>query len=987
VILRFDILLKVGYFSENYSALCYPLAEADKPGLRKAQVGAVFAIGSHFTVRDHPAIIVMPTGSGKTAVLMLAPYIRRAKRVLVITTSRLVRNQIAQDFGNLKTLKEMKVLSTDLEPPKVHELKSQITSVGDWESLRKFDVVVTTPRCVSPAIPGVPPPPDDLFDMLLVDEAHHAPAKTWRAVLGAFAKTERVLFTATPYRRDGREIRGRMIYTYPLKAAYEDKIFGQIKFVPVDVGSKENSDVAIAKAAEKVFKDDQKMKLRHCVMVRTDGKNRADQLAIIYDKHTSLKLRVVHSGLSYRTVEKTIQQLKAGQLHGVICVDMMSEGFDFPHLKIAAIHAPHKSIAVTLQFIGRFARTNASDIGEAKFVAVPAEIGGEIGRLYEQNAVWQELVLKISGEKLFVEETVREAIESFEPPQITDATTAELSLYALWPFKHVKIYHVPDYAVDISVDVTLPKPFDVVHHRVSPEHSTSVIIANEQQRPKWTDLELFNRSEYDLFVVFWDAKSKLLFINASRRSDALYEVIAKRYTLGQHKILSLHRINRVLRGIDNPDFFNVGMRNRILNSNTESYRIITGKKAHRSVQRSDGRLFHRGHIFGKGADGDKSVTIGYSSASKVWSNENTQIPELVEWCRTLAKRIVDDKPMPEVAGLEHLAIADEITELPDNVIAATWDESAFKQHIAVAYRKSNGKPVRCELTDLDLVIDHPNCDKSKVRVIVRGDDLEYLLDFSLKKTRYFELADPAHPEVTIIRGQAESSLLEYMNNNLLSFFCADFSVLHANTLLKNHDDDFTPFDAARIETIPWGTFKVDIETECWTKQKKKKKGWACIHEHMLAHVNTPEHDVIVYDHGSGEIADVVTFSKKDGKLYVRLFHCKGSGDRAPGDRVGDVYEVCGQVVKSIIWVERSDALCKAIKKRIKDGSEIIKGTEQELETLLEFGLLSGLRYQIVLVQPGITKAGLTPKIANIIAAADDYVRRGGGELIHLVTSP
>lgn len=38
----------------------------------------------------------------------------------------------------------------------------------------------------------------------------------------------------------------------------------------------------------------------------------------------------------------------------------MGEGFDFPFLKIAAIHAPHQSLAVTLQFIGRFARTRYS---------------------------------------------------------------------------------------------------------------------------------------------------------------------------------------------------------------------------------------------------------------------------------------------------------------------------------------------------------------------------------------------------------------------------------------------------------------------------------------------------------------------------------------------------------------------------------------------------------------------------------------------------
>ena len=52
---------------------------------------------------------------------------------------------------------------------------------------------------------------------------------------------------------------------------------------------------------------------------------------------------------------------------------MLGEGYDFPNLKIAAVHATHKSLASTLQFIGRFARTNAEKIGKAKFIAVNDE--------------------------------------------------------------------------------------------------------------------------------------------------------------------------------------------------------------------------------------------------------------------------------------------------------------------------------------------------------------------------------------------------------------------------------------------------------------------------------------------------------------------------------------------------------------------------------------------------------------------------------------
>lgn len=55
----------------------------------------------------------MPTGSGKTAVLIISAFLLRAKRVLVVTPSRLVREQIATKFRNLTLLKNIGVISRD----------------------------------------------------------------------------------------------------------------------------------------------------------------------------------------------------------------------------------------------------------------------------------------------------------------------------------------------------------------------------------------------------------------------------------------------------------------------------------------------------------------------------------------------------------------------------------------------------------------------------------------------------------------------------------------------------------------------------------------------------------------------------------------------------------------------------------------------------------------------------------------------------------
>lgn len=120
----------------------------------------------------------------------------------------------------------------------------------------------------------------------------------------------------------------------------------------------------------------------------------------IYADNTKLKLKRIDSSLTHSSIKSCLNQLRSGDLDGIICVDMLGEGYDFPNLKIAAIHAPHKSLAATLQFIGRFARTNASDIGTAKFIAVnDSELEIENKKLYTNDAVWQDMIIGLSEEK------------------------------------------------------------------------------------------------------------------------------------------------------------------------------------------------------------------------------------------------------------------------------------------------------------------------------------------------------------------------------------------------------------------------------------------------------------------------------------------------------------------------------------------------------------------------------------------------------------
>jgi hypothetical protein len=75
---------------------------------------------------------------------MGAAFILRAERVLVLTPSRLVREQIAENFRVLSDLKKIEALPLDLATPQVFATDHTIGSDEVWEGLRRYDVVVAT---------------------------------------------------------------------------------------------------------------------------------------------------------------------------------------------------------------------------------------------------------------------------------------------------------------------------------------------------------------------------------------------------------------------------------------------------------------------------------------------------------------------------------------------------------------------------------------------------------------------------------------------------------------------------------------------------------------------------------------------------------------------------------------------------------------------------------------------------------------------------
>jgi superfamily II DNA or RNA helicase len=840
----------MSYFSDQYHRLLYPIAAGLQSGLYNAQLGAIHALASHFTIDGRPAIVTMPTGSGKTAVLMMLPFILKSVRTLVVTPSRLVRGQIAEDFQSLKTLREIGVVPDDVALPRVLELDERINSPRDWEALRGYNVIVSTPNCTSPGHEGIPSPPGDLFDLLLIDEAHHSPAPTWAALLGSMGTTRRALFSATPFRRDRAEISGRFVYSYPISRAYDDHIFGRITYVQVEPQEGESPDAAVATRTAQVFAEDRQAGLNHYVMVRTDRRSKAEELARLYRRSTPLRLKVVHSGLSNRTVKKRLHEMERGELDGIICVNMMGEGFNFPRLKIAAIHSPHKSLEVTLQFIGRFARTNAPDIGEAKFIAVLNEIEIERKRLFDEGAVWQKIIPELSYGRIANEIHVREVIEEFQDPSGADARFTDLSLYSLRPRSHVKIYDVQGNIDLRHLHIPPLGNQEICYRNPTATGEALVLITRTVGIPKWSAGDTITDVAYELFVLYHDADTHLLFINSSRSVDGTYEQLAQSVSPSARP-LATGQVGKVVKDISNKRIFNIGMRNIQATNTRESYKIIAASDA--QVDPADARRYRQGHVFLTGEQSGERTTIGYSSGGKVWSSLNTQIPELVDWCKELGRKIRSVGPLVTHSGLDYLDAGRVVETIPDHLIYVQWNREAFDftTPVQIEYRKDDETLFRGHILDLDLNIDRTHTDHSHIRVLVSGEGLKLPVDFTLDE--YYTAEGRTENRVTVTRGNFSENLIDYLNESALDFYTADGSLFSGNELFEPKENA-KPIDGSQLTV--WNWERVDIKSEVSPNVGKQS-----VHEKVRNELERGGATVIMYDHGSGEVADFLTMEE------------------------------------------------------------------------------------------------------------------------------
>lgn len=946
----------MSYFSELYTAVNYPISSDTSLGLRNAQIGAIHAIASHATLNTlDAAVIVMPTGSGKTTVLMMTPYVLRKERVLIVTPSAMVRGQIAEEYQTLKTLKRIGVFDDKVSPPAVYEA-THLYSAEQSEAILSANVVVASHQVAASISESEM---NGNFDYVIIDEAHHVPAPTWQRIIQNMKHAGSLLVTATPFRLDKKEIEGSHIYTYPLSRAYRDGIFGSITFIPIDEAP--DKDKLIALEAERVLFNDRAEGYEHYLMVRTDTKEKAKALEEVYSRQTSLKLKRIDSSMTYGTILRTLKALKEKQLDGIICVDMLGEGFDFPNMKIAAVHEPQKSLAATLQFVGRFARTNADNIGTAKFIAMNDEaLRIENTKLYTSDAIWQDMIIEMSDTKISRDLENNEEIKRFSRPE--DGQD-QISLHNIRPNCHARVYRITGFNIEGSFPEQLMVGNNVYRNI---DNDTVIGIASRSEIPLWLDNNQPLNVEYNLFIVHYQKETNLLFIYSQLKTDVVYEAIAEGFCEFYSKI-PRDEMNRVLANFATYEFFNTGMQNRYAESG-ESYRIYAGSNTAASIDENTGMMLSAGHAFCKVTQDGADSTIGYSSGSKFWSSSYLPIPEYIAWCDSYGKKIANRSITVKTnTNYDRLPIPTGIGDYKNNILFCFFSEGVYLSPPSLRVNGSEGKVGMLTDADLKVVGITQNGDGVVFDVILGEYSDRFtcntLGEYTSEKNR-FVCKDGAHA----------TQLSEYFKENPVQFKASDNTVYVGHEVLSGNEE-FEWYDKERIDVFDWDGAGVDISVEAGTLSGGKKSIQDAMREFLLLN---QEYSHILFDHGSGEIADFITFKSNGSFVKVELYHCKAMNGKNYNSTLEDVYEVSQQAVKSTVWVKSKQVLLNKIQSRITSGNtnKFVRGDIRSLKALLQS--TKAMEVVIYIVQPAISKSTkMKETVSKVISAATFYIRHTG----------
>lgn len=944
-------------------------------GLREPQLGAVHAVLGHWASRrPEPATVVMPTGTGKTETMVALLVAGSVERLLVIVPSDALRDQVAKKFEGLGLLQDFGVVTGSALRPIVGRVKR---GIQDPSLAREFaahcNVIVATPSVLQHFSAEARDSLTGACTHLFVDEAHHVTAQTWREIRDQFDGKRVVQFTATPFRSDGADLGGRFVFGFSLKNAYQQGYFSKITYAPVvDLF---DPDRAIAERAVELLREDLAAGYDHLLMARVKRIGRAEDVLPLYQELASdLNPVILHSKGRRTDLKAALEALHDRSSKIVVCVDMLGEGFDLPALKIAAIHDQHKSLGITLQFIGRFARVAGTSIATATVVVnrTETQFDENLKKLYAEDADWNDVIEVLSA--LAVGE--QEELSDFE--QAFSSLPEEVSLRNIAPRMSTVVYRTstlrwkPEALAPFFGDRLLTYPV-----AVNERDRVAWLVARERKPVVWGTVKSLEDVSHDLYILYWDRTHGLLYINSSN-TNSVHEDLAQAVTDPDTTRIKGPVVYRIMAKIRRCVPTNVGTLDA--RSRSRRFQLAVGADVLLDYPEAERRNKSQTNIFVSGYEGGERVNVGASLKGRVWNYGVAHtLKRWVDWCNEVGTKLTDETVDPADV-LKGFIIPTEIEERPELVpLALEWPIQFFLDTTeSVEIKRDN---FSWPVIDTDLTIT-TFTREGPIGFTLHTPHWSVDYQITIAAGRLIFTCDG--PEPTVATSRQTQAFSKYLNQHGLRILFEDEAILEPDMLLIRPSGTVAPFSPERLQTIDWRG--INLHKESQGADRDPTSIQARTIQHLLGE---NDWDLVIDDDGAGEVADIVAARIEGNQLHVNLVHCKYAHGDVPGARVADLYEVCGQVHKSTKWRHRPGRLFNNLirregHRREQGRSGLEKGTDQTLYELAQRAPLLEPKFTITIVQPGVSKARVSEDQLHLLACAEVYAMDTANSVLQVI---
>ena len=934
--------------------------------LRPAQLGAIYSLMSHWSLSSEVATIVLPTGTGKTETMLATSLVDKAKRTLVIVPTIDLKDQISEKFSTWGMLRELGVIPSNAPNPKVIVLNKTLNDKGCSDIIKKAEVVVSTPGLLARAPLEIQHQIGKLFSHVYFDEAHHVVAKEWSTLKNLFTNSKIVQFTATPYRNDRQPIEGKVVYNYPLSQALEDDCFSKISLVTVDERHPRKKDKAIADAAMGRLIEDRKNSFyRHKIMVRADNAKQADALFLKYKEwFPDERIVLIHSKTAGK--KAIIRDIKDDKYDIVICVDMLKEGFDYPNFKIAAVHSVHKSLAVLLQFIGRFTRTQEG-LGDASFVVNYAEekISVELENLFQEGSGWEEVISEIADAKKAEAESLLFFLQGCTPYSGFDSPDIELNPKLVYPALSCLCFQCDSLEWSNFKYAFNLKKYALAQPYFNSEENIFYFTTQKREKVKWARTAKMKDQAWDLIVMHHDQDKKLLYVGFSEKR---LEVIRLVEIISESKATPLNG-DCVFRSFDSIKRLSIVHAGIFKPANhLHRYSRLSGADVTTELERwKAGSRCQKSDFVGVGFRNGFPVSVGASVKGKIWSPARVgNLKEWKEWCLEVG-RLITDTSIDSNQLLEDSASKVQLSDdYPEDliVLATDWAENLYDRMHKLTLEAPSGQSFI--LSEATLKFKASVGNKADFTLIMPDEEVSFSICLGGEKGYEVHGLDSCRIKVEGLKNSA-LSLKQFFQENPPTMFLLNGCTISGCIHTDYGESGTQVIPEERIEILDWNGVNFTIESLYKSGAKRDDS----IQEYMMKHLFGKGAKVVFNDDNAGESADIVAIFMDDEHVRFEMVHCKYSKEKS-GSRLSDLIEVCGQAIVSLRYKWKPEELLKHMVRRnaigVLQGLRFYHGDVEDLEDIKKALKYSEVSFEFAIAQPGVRASGLSTDMSTLLGS-------------------